>query len=105
MVYRTGSAGGTFDRYLARSVDAHLQSARQTREKAVAGRVAGLLELGDEVTWEARHFGIRQRLTSRVTAFGPPGYFQDRMTRGAFRFFEHDHFFEPVDGGSTVKQF
>jgi ligand-binding SRPBCC domain-containing protein len=33
--------------------------------------------------------------------FQPPGYFQDRMVRGAFRFLEHDHYFEPAEGGRT----
>ncbi len=54
----------------------------------------GLLELGDEVTWEATHFGVRQRLTSRITRFDRPIYFRDSMVRGAFARFQHDHFFE-----------
>ena len=87
---------------LARSIDAHILSAGRSGEKAVGGRTSGLLELGQEVTWEARHFGLRQRLTSRITAFEPPRYFQDRMIRGVFRFLEHDHFFEPDESGGTV---
>jgi ligand-binding SRPBCC domain-containing protein len=87
---------------LARNVEAHLKSAAHTGETAVAGRTRGLLELGDEVTWEARHFGVRQRLMIRITAFERPRYFQDRMIRGAFKFLEHDHHFESGDGGTTV---
>jgi len=34
-------------------------STARSREAAVAGTTSGLLELGDEVTWEARHLGIR----------------------------------------------
>lgn len=86
---------------LARSVDAHVQSAAPSGEKAVGGRLSGLLEPGDEVTWEGRHFGLTQRLTSRITAFERPGYFQDRMVQGAFRQLEHDHYFEPGDNGTT----
>jgi ligand-binding SRPBCC domain-containing protein len=86
---------------LARSVEAHVQSAGLSGEKVVGGKTCGLLELGDDVTWEARHFGIRQRLTSRITVFQAPSYFQDRMVRGAFRFLEHDHYFEPAEGGGT----
>ena len=87
---------------LARNVDAHLESAAATGERAVAGKMSGLLELGDEVTFEARHFGVRQRLTSRIIAFESPTFFQDRMTRGAFRFFEHDHLFESQNGGTLM---
>jgi ligand-binding SRPBCC domain-containing protein len=85
---------------LARSVEAHLQSAANTGERVVAGRLSGLLELGDEVTWEAKHFGVTQQLSSRITEFRPYSFFQDRMIRGAFRFFEHDHLFE-TDGDGT----
>jgi len=53
-------------------------------------------------TWEARHPGVRQRFTSRITGFRPPTWFQDSMVRGAFRSFAHDHHFEPQPNGSTV---
>ena len=85
---------------LARDIDLHLESMVESRERAVAGRTSGLIGLGEEVTWEARHFGVKQRFTSRITAFQPPQYFQDSMVRGAFKSFVHDHFFEPV-GAST----
>ena len=39
---------------LARDVGAHVRSTAGTGERAVGGVTIGLLELGDEVTWEAR---------------------------------------------------
>jgi hypothetical protein len=75
--------------YLALSVDLHAVSARQTREQVVGGVRSGLLQLGDEVTFRARHFGIWQTLTSRITAYEPPGYFCDEMQRGAFKTMRH----------------
>ena len=78
---------------LSRSVDLHTASTAHTRERAVAGVTGGLMALGQEVTWRARHFGIWQNLTSRITAFEPPTYFRDSLVRGAFRRFDHDHFF------------
>ena len=74
-----------------------------TGERAVAGRTSGLIELGEQVTWEARHFGVRQRFTSRITAFDRPRYFQDSMIRGAFRSFVHDHYFEPCADGTNIR--
>jgi ligand-binding SRPBCC domain-containing protein len=88
---------------LARSVDAHVRSTAGTGERAVAGQTTGLLELGGEVTWEARHLGVRQRLTSRITAFDRLRSFQDRMVRGAFASLEHDHVFTPTDGGAATE--
>src|ERR1700741_1101472 len=66
----------------ARDLDLHVSSMAQTAERAVAVRTSGLIELGEHVTWEARHFGVRQRFTSRITAFDRPRYFQDSMIRG-----------------------
>lgn len=46
---------------LARDVDAHVSTSASTGERAVGGKTSGLLDLGDVVTFEAVHFGIRQR--------------------------------------------
>ena len=62
---------------LSRSIDLHVQSTGNTGEKAIAGCTSGLIELGESVTWEATHFGIRQRLTSKITAFERPRFFVD----------------------------
>ena len=87
---------------LARSVDAHIESATGTRERAVAGVTTGLLGPGDEVTWRARHFGVSQELTSRITVFDPPHRFQDAMVRGAFAHFVHDHVFVVTSDGTRM---
>jgi ligand-binding SRPBCC domain-containing protein len=84
---------------LARSIDAHLESTSSTQERAIAGVTRGMVKLNDEVTWEARHLGVRQRLTFRITAFDPLNSFQDTMIAGAFKTMIHDHeFAEHVDG-------
>jgi ligand-binding SRPBCC domain-containing protein len=87
---------------LARDIDFHTRSLGHTGERAVAGRTTGLIGPGESVTWEARHLGVRQRLTSEVTAFDRPTYFRDAMTRGAFRSFAHDHRFESRDGQTIM---
>jgi ligand-binding SRPBCC domain-containing protein len=85
---------------LSRDIDLHLASMEDSGERAIAGRTSGLIGAGEEVTWEARHFGIRHEHCSRITAFDPPAHFRDSMVRGRFKRFEHDHFFE--DGGDGV---
>ena len=87
---------------LARDVAAHVRSTLGTDERAVGGVTVGLLELGDEVTWEARHLGIRQRLTVRISRFERPRMFEDVMVRGAFASLRHVHEFVPRDGGTTM---
>ncbi len=87
---------------LARDIDLHQRSTAASRERAIGGVTSGLLGPGDEVTWEATHFGVRQRLTSRITEFDPPRRFVDEMVRGAFRRFRHEHQFLTMDGGTEI---
>ena len=88
---------------LARDVDFHARSLAHTGERVVERTGQGLLVLEDEVTFEGRHFGVRQRLRARITAFDRPRYFRDEMVRGAFRSFLHDHVFEPTSGGTMMR--
>lgn len=87
---------------LARSIDAHQQSAEGTNERAVAGVTHGLIGMGDEVTWEARHFGIKQQLTVRITKCERPFRFQDVMVSGAFKSMKHDHEFIAQPSGTLM---
>jgi ligand-binding SRPBCC domain-containing protein len=87
---------------LARSVELHLESAAATGERAVAGTTSGLLGAGDVVTWEARHLGLRLRMTVRITTFEPPLLFRDEQVEGPFRRLVHDHRFEPVAAGTRM---
>ena len=88
---------------LARSIELHIASTGRTEERAIAGVRSGLIGAGEEVTWSARHFGVRQSLTSRITVFDPPRHFRDSMVRGAFARFDHDHHFEAHDGGTRMR--
>jgi ligand-binding SRPBCC domain-containing protein len=80
---------------LARSIEFHIASMPGTAEQAVGARRTGLLGLGDQVTWRARHFGITLTLTSRITSFNPSADFRDSQVSGPFLFFDHDHEFLP----------
>lgn len=84
----------------SRDIGVHLASASDTGERVVAGRTTGLCELGDTVTWQARHFGIMQQLTVEICELQFPVYFADRMLRGAFKSMRHEHRFAPAPGGS-----
>lgn len=78
---------------IARSIDLHQISTAHTNERAIAGVTSGLIGMGESVTWEARHFGIKQQLSSKITAFSAPTHFRDEMLKGAFSFIVHDHYF------------
>nr|WP_295930656.1 SRPBCC family protein [uncultured Dyadobacter sp.] len=86
----------------ARSVDAHLSSTAGTNERVLAGRMSGLFEAGDVVTWEATHLGIRQRLTVEIVRVTKPTFFEDRMLKGAFKSMCHEHHFEEENGVTVM---
>ena len=88
---------------LARSIDFHTISTSRTNEKAIGGRTSGLINLGEQVTWQATHFGIRQKLTSKITTYERPFHFRDEQVKGIFKFIVHDHYFEQGDGKVIMK--
>lgn len=88
---------------LSLSVELHLRSTASTGERVVAGVSSGVLRLGDHVTWEARHLGLKHRLSMTISLADPPRMFRDEMVSGPFRRFVHDHFFEQADGGTLMR--
>lgn len=70
--------------------------------RAVAGKTSGRLQLGDTVTWEATHFLVRQRLTSKIVVYERPHLFVDEMQRGAFARWRHTHRFVAQAGGTLA---
>ena len=43
---------------LSRNIDLHQISTKQTYEKVIAGKMSGLIELDESVTWRAKHFSF-----------------------------------------------
>jgi ligand-binding SRPBCC domain-containing protein len=87
---------------LARDIDLHQRSMAATGERAVAGRTSGPIELGETVTWRARHFGLWWTMTSRITVVEPPTRFADEQASGPFARFEHVHTFESTPNGTVM---
>ena len=87
---------------LSRSIDLHKISIKQTNEEAIAGITTGLIGKGESVTWKARHFGIYQKLSSKITEFRQPDYFVDEMEKGIFKRFKHEHIFEDYMGKTLM---
>lgn len=87
---------------LSRSIDFHMKSTEHTGEKAVAGKTSGLIGLNESVTWKAKHFGISQHLTSKITVMRRPDIFVDEMTKGAFKWFSHQHLFLEENGKTIL---
>lgn len=87
---------------VSRDIDVHIESTKHTGETAIAGTTTGLIGLGESVTWRAKHLGIWQTLTTKITAYTYPNYFVDEMTQGAFASMKHEHIFETKASGTLV---
>lgn len=87
---------------LSRDIEVHILSTGKTNERAIAGRTKGRCEVGDTITWEAKHFGITQQLTVEITKLNKPFYFEDRMKKGAFKSMRHEHRFEEAAGKTIM---
>ena len=90
---------------LSRSIDLHKISTEHTNETAIAGKTSGLIGMDESVTWRAKHFGIYQKLTSKITEFERPDFFVDEMVKGAFKSFRHEHHFEEFNGGTLMTDY
>jgi ligand-binding SRPBCC domain-containing protein len=87
-----------------RNISLHISTQAARGEKVVDGIQSGLIELGQEVEWEATHFGVRQRLRVRITEMEKPVFFRDDMIKGAFQMMRHDHFFTEAGPDRTIKR-
>lgn len=87
---------------LSRDIGMHTDSMKHTKEKAIAGRMEGLIELGETVTWRAVHFWVSQKLTVKITKMDPPDSFTDEMVKGAFSYMKHEHLFEERGEGTLM---
>ena len=83
---------------LSRSIEFHAYTQAHRNEVAIEGKTSGLINLGETVTWSAKHFGISQKLSVEITKFNRPYTFRDTMIKGAFKRFDHDHIFEQHNG-------
>jgi ligand-binding SRPBCC domain-containing protein len=89
---------------LARDINAHRESAAFSSERVIPpGRTEGLLELGDLVAFEGRHFGIKQRFVARITGFDRPHRFDDEMVEGSFKWLRHCHEFSFSNGVTSMR--
>ena len=69
--------------------------------KPVSGRTSGHVENGDTILWRGWKFSLPQFHQSVIEAMDVPRFFRDRMVRGRFACFAHDHRFTPQPDGSV----
>jgi len=87
---------------LSRSINLHRVSMTKFKEKSIRGRMNGLLQLHDTVTWSARHLWKTRILQIKITRLLKPSLFIDEQVFGDFKSMKHEHFFKPCENGTIM---
>lgn len=61
------------------------------------------MRAGTIIDYRLRVRGFPIRWRSEITAWEPPHRFVDEQRIGPYRYWRHEHLFEPVDGGTLVR--
>jgi hypothetical protein len=87
---------------LSRNISLHKVSMEQFKEEAIGGIRSGLINKEDTVTWRGKHLYKTRYFTSKITEMKPYETFTDKMIKGDFKSFEHQHFFKSTENGTIV---
>jgi ligand-binding SRPBCC domain-containing protein len=87
---------------LSRSIDLHKKSMSRYGEKPLTGRLSGLIEAGESVTWQAKHLLKLRTLSVKVSAMNAPHSFVDELVKGDFTAMKHEHYFKACDNGTFI---
>ena len=88
---------------LSTTIDLDLAAANSTDKSVIDGVTTGLIREGETVKWKARHFGFTMTHQIRMEDCRPHSFFRDVMVEGAFKFYQHDHYFAPMNDGTRVR--
>lgn len=87
---------------LSRSMKLHQHSMAAYGQEAIQQPSSGLINLGETVTWKAKHLFRIRFLKIKVTAMQAPFSFVDEQVLGDFKSMKHEHFFKPVENGTIM---
>lgn len=86
---------------LSRNVDLHKASMYHHNEKIIDGVRTGLMNMGDTVTWKAKHFFRNRTLKVQLTEVRHQ-FFVDEMIEGDFKKMRHEHTFKSIAEGTMM---
>ena len=88
---------------LSRSIDFHQLSVKHLKEKAIGGRMHGLINQGETVIWRMYVLGIKFIIQSKISSMKAPYFFEDYQLSGPFKCFKHQHYFTEENGKTIMK--
>jgi ligand-binding SRPBCC domain-containing protein len=62
-----------------------------------------VMAVGTLIDYRLRVHGLPLRWRTRIAEWNPPSHFADEQLRGPYRLWYHEHMFEPVQGGTRMR--
>ena len=87
---------------LSRSINLHKHSMTAYDETPISGKMSGLLNENETVTWKAKHLFKERTLKVQLTSLQSPYAFVDEQVEGDFKKMKHEHFFKPCENGTIM---
>lgn len=87
---------------LSRNISLHKVSMQKTNDVAIRGITAGLINKDESVTWRGKHLYKTRVFMIKVTEMKPYEMFIEKIVRGAFKSFQHEHYFKPAENGTII---
>ena len=87
---------------LSRNITLHKLSQRDFGEEVIGGTQSGCINLGETVTWKAKHLMRTRFMQVKISAMERPDHFCDEQMRGDFKMFKHEHHFKSIDNGTIM---
>jgi len=72
------------------------------KEKFSSATASNLVNNGETITIQVKHFGKTRWVTTKVTAFQKPSSFVQEQVKGDLLHFKHEHYFKKVDNGTIL---
>lgn len=87
---------------LSRNIALHRKSIESPRETIVSGKTSGLLQAGEEITWQAKRMGKAWTLRLQTAKVELYSFFEEIMLHGDFDLLKHRHHFKTMDNGTVM---
>jgi ribosome-associated toxin RatA of RatAB toxin-antitoxin module len=88
----------------SRNIDLHRASVpKNSKETAIAGKMSGLIDLDETVTWRAKHIGLYFDMTVKITEMNTPFNFTDEQVKGPFKKMKHQHSFVTFENATEMR--
>ena len=87
---------------LSRSIGLHQLSMQDHREEVVEGKKKGLMDMGESITWSARHLMKKRTMKVAITRMQRPDFFVDEQVSGDFKMMKHEHYFKAIENGTLM---